>query len=65
MEMSPHIGQNISYRLNIGQNENIGCRYVGTNISVLANISAGRIYQYWRDPYQSNPVYTTLHLYDF
>ena len=62
------IGQNIgiyrpkaSYRLNIGQNDNIGIgigdRYVGSNISVSAKISAGIIYRYlYRlNPYQSNP----------
>ena len=60
------IGQNISYRSNIGQNENIGIgiggRYVGANISVSvsAKISAGRIYlyRYWYllGPYRSNPT---------
>jgi hypothetical protein len=51
-----------SYRLNIGQNENIGIgdRYVGANLSVSAKISAGRMYLYWYryrlDPYWSNPT---------
>jgi hypothetical protein len=49
------IGQNTSYRSNIGQKENIGIgiggRYVGANIyvSVSAKISAGKIYM-------SNPI---------
>jgi hypothetical protein len=49
--------QKASYRLNIGQDENIGIGdgYVGANISVSAKISAGRIYRYRLDPYRSNP----------
>ena len=65
------IGKNIgiyrpkaSYRLNIGQHENIGIgiggRYVGANISVSVSekISALRIYlyRYRPDPYRSNPT---------
>ena len=42
--LSAYISQNASYRVNIGQNENIGIgvggRYVGSNISVSAKISA-------------------------
>ena len=58
-----YIGQNTSYRPNIGQNENIGIgiggRYVCANISVAvsAKILAGRIYlyRYRLDPYRFNP----------
>ena len=46
--MLAFIGQNTSYRLNIGQNENICIgiigRYVGANISVSAKLLAWKIY---------------------
>jgi hypothetical protein len=40
------ISQNTSYQPNVGENKNIGIggQHVCANISVLAKISAGRIY---------------------
>ena len=59
VKMLAYIGQNTSFRPNIGQNENIGIGggYVGANISVSAKMLAGRIYRYWYRlaPYLSDP----------
>jgi hypothetical protein len=45
-KISAYIGQNTSYRSNIGQNGNIGIDGgdVGSNISVSVKILAGRIF---------------------